>query len=403
MWGSRGRRGVAAAALLLAVAPAVAGCGAAGARHSAAVDAAGPGEAAVAPRQRAGGQEGSTARTPGGGARTGTPLKAARSQIVRTATLTVQTTDVAGALTRARSAVENAGGYPADETTDRDPDGRDRSKVVLRVPPEHYDALLARLSGLGKVLSREVSATDVTDQVVDVDSRVKSQRASVERIRALMDRATSISDITALESELGTREADLESLESQLASLKDRTGTATVTLLLRQPGATPDPKPDDGTSFGDALADAWHAFTAAVRWVLVALAAALPFAAAAAALYALWRAIRGRAAIRPAGRRRLKGTAADTGPVEPAGTEPADGAPADKEATGAERTEADPTGTDRTTADPTATDSGAKDSAATESGVPEPGTTDPSAVEPPAAADAPKAPGVSGEGGRAPR
>ncbi|MFF2813673.1 DUF4349 domain-containing protein [Streptomyces sp. NPDC058000] len=383
--------------MLLTVSLAVAGCGAAGGRTSAAVDAAGPGEGAVAPRQRAGDQAGSAARGPDGGARTGTPLKATQSQIIRTATLTVQTGDVAGALTRARGAVEDAGGYPADETTDRDPDGRDRSKLVLRVPPDHYDALLTRLSGLGKVLSRDVSAKDVTDQVVDVDSRVKSQRASVERIRALMDRASSISDITALESELSTREANLESLEAQLKSLKDRTGTATVTLLLRQPGASQDPRPDDGTSFGDALSDAWHAFTAAVRWVLVALAAALPFAAAAAALYAVGRAIRGRLAGHPSGRRRLTETdeAMDTGPAEPPRTEPADAERPTAEPTGADRDAGD----DRGTADRTATDQTATDPTATT-----PGATEPtSATEPPAAADEPRAPGVSGEGGRPPR
>ncbi|MFJ5592879.1 DUF4349 domain-containing protein [Streptomyces noursei] len=353
-WGSRGRRGT-GAAVLLTVALATAGCGAAdGARSAVATaDRAGPGT--TVPRQPSGAQGGSSARTPGGATAPGTALKAARTQVVRTATLTVRTTDVPGALTRARGAVADAGGYPADETTDRDPDGRHRSKVVLRVPPEHYDALLARLSGLGEVLSREVSAQDVTDQVVDVDSRVTSQRASVARIRALMDRASSLSDIAALESQLSTREADLESLEAQQTSLKDRTGTATVTLLLRQPGASSDPTPDDGT-FQDALSDAWRAFTAAARWVLVALAAALPFAAAAAALYGLWRAVRGRL---PARRSDGRHTAAPG----------ADGAAGTGTGTG--------TGTDEPAAQEETAD--------------------------PTAPDAPKAPGVSGEAGRSPR
>ena len=39
-----------------------------------------------------------------------------------------------------------------------------------------------------------MKAQDVTDQVVDVDSRVRSQRASVARIRELMDRATKLGE-----------------------------------------------------------------------------------------------------------------------------------------------------------------------------------------------------------------
>ena len=59
-------------------------------------------------------------------------------------------------------------------------------------------------------LDRTAKAEDVTDQVVDVDSRIKSQRASVARVRELMDRATKLSDVVELEGELSNREADLE-------------------------------------------------------------------------------------------------------------------------------------------------------------------------------------------------
>ncbi len=92
--------------------------------------------------------------------------------------------------------------------------------------------------------------------------------------------------------------------QAQLKSLKDRTGTATVTLLLREPDAAPEEESDDPTSFGDALSGGWHAFTAAVRWVLVVIGAVLPFAVAGSLLYALWRLIRNRM---PAGLRRRRG------------------------------------------------------------------------------------------------
>ena len=73
------------------------------------------------------------------------------------------------------------------------------SRVVLRVPQEKYDAVLAELAGAGKLLSRKADAEDVTDQVVDVESRIATQRASVNRVRALMDRAVKLSDVVTLE------------------------------------------------------------------------------------------------------------------------------------------------------------------------------------------------------------
>ncbi|WP_246103179.1 DUF4349 domain-containing protein [Streptomyces piniterrae] len=324
-----GRRG-AATAVLLAASLAVAGCGASG-DEAATSEAIADKGAAAPPRATGGGYERGGQRAPGDGRNgaaaeehaPGRPkaAKVAPSQIIRTATVTVETKDLPEALAKARTAVDGAGGYTGDETTDRDAEGHDRSKLVLRVPPKEYDAVLGRLSRLGKLVSREVSAKDVTEQVVDTESRIKTQRASVTRVRELMERATTISDIVSLESELNTREADLESLEAQLASLKERTGMATITLLLRQPGAAPQHE-DDPTSFGDALSGGWHAFTEAVRWLLVIIGAVLPFAAAGALLHGLWRLVRDRL---PAGRRTRRrgvnggGVSQGAGPVDPAG------------------------------------------------------------------------------------
>ncbi|MFF4954174.1 DUF4349 domain-containing protein [Streptomyces chattanoogensis] len=336
-----GRRG-AAAGMLLAASLAVAGCSGTDSIGTRA-DAKAGGGAAVAPSRAPGaGQTGGTGATDAAGGRDGKAAKPVPDQIIRTATLTVRTKDVQAALAKARTAVDGAGGYAADETTDRDTGGHDRSRIVLRVPPKEYDAMLGRLAGLGRLLSREVSAKDVTDRVVDVDSRLRTQRASVGRVRALMDRATSISDIVSLEAELSTRQANLESLEAELKSLKGRTGMATITLLLRSPDAPPAqmPAPDGPTSFGDALSGGWDAFMTAVRWVLVAIGALLPFAVAAALLYGLWRLVRRRLPLGARTRRRAAGghgskaaaptTDLATDPATDPAADPAAGAPAEE-------------------------------------------------------------------------
>ncbi|MFH9424363.1 DUF4349 domain-containing protein [Streptomyces sp. NPDC017529] len=319
----------AAAGALLAASLTVAGCGAAGEggskTASAARDGKGSGQAAdqgmVAPKAPEG-----TGGAAGGKAGTGSgkPAPASPSQIVRTASVTVEAADVPGALAKARAAAKGVGGYVGDESTDRDSEGRERSRVELRVPPETYDGPLDRLSRLGRLKEREVSAKDVTDQVVDTDSRIKSQQASVARVRALMDKATTIGDIVTLESELSRRQSELESLQARLKSLKEQVGMATVTLVLHEPDAAAD---EDGeTSFGDALGGGWDAFATAVRWLLVAVGAVLPFAAAGALLYGLWRLLRGRLP----GRTRTPATAGTPPLPSPAETAQEGDAPGDR-------------------------------------------------------------------------
>ncbi|NEA50365.1 DUF4349 domain-containing protein, partial [Streptomyces sp. SID10815] len=294
--------------LLLAAALALTGCSADGGSSDTGDKAAGGDKAASGSaagsgyRGDASAQDGGSAKSGGsagsGGSAPGAKASAApklgTDHIVRTASLTVEVGDVAKALDAARTAVEHAGGYVGDETTTRDEEGHERTEVVLRVPAERYDGVLTALQGAGKLVERTSKAEDVTDQVVDVDSRIRSQRASVDRVRALMERADRIGDVVALEGELSRRESDLESLLGRQASLKDRTSLATITLSLSGTAAHRTAAADDAPGFGDAVAGGWHVFVTVVRWLALALGAVLPFAVVLAALVVAWRVARHR-------------------------------------------------------------------------------------------------------------
>ncbi|MEU5538853.1 DUF4349 domain-containing protein [Streptomyces sp. NPDC020362] len=254
-------------------------------------------------------QPGAAAADQGNGAKQSrrTP-RLAPSAIIRTASLTVEVKDTAKALTQARTTAESAGGYVGQESTSRDSDGHERTRVVLRVPTARYDEVLAGLQGTGTLVERTAKAVDVTDQVVDIDSRIKSQRASVNRIRTLMDRATRLSDVVTLEGELSSREADLESLLAQQASLKDRTSLATITLSLSEKPVHKAAK-DDTPGFVDALSGGWHVFVTVLLWIALALGAALPFVAFTALLMLLWLRV-----VRPRLSRRAQASSATTVP-----------------------------------------------------------------------------------------
>lgn len=300
------RRGVPAlAALLLSALVFVSGCGAgSGGSDNAAGSHARDGAAAEnAPAGAKDGAESAArdADTPGTGdgysgdkrpAGTNAAPGPAETHVIRTATLRIRTSDVTGTVDRAQQIAADAGGYVGSETTTRLEKERERSRMVLRIPQDRYEESLDDLVKLGKVLERRMSAEDVTDQVVDVESRVKTQRSSVDRVRRLMDRAEKIGDIVALEEELRTRQADLDSLLAQQKSLGDRTGMATVNLTFTEPAAEKKDKGGDdgvGAALADAFGDGWHAFYVAFRGLLVVIAAVLPFAVLLGLLYLLVR------------------------------------------------------------------------------------------------------------------
>ncbi|MFD7444689.1 DUF4349 domain-containing protein [Streptomyces sp. NPDC059909] len=330
----RARRLTLAAAALLTASLALTGCGGAddiaqssadkgvaadgkGGESAARGPAADSGYAAQKPAegQEQGQDKGQTAKKP-----------VAATHVIRTAELVVEVKDATRALASVRTTVETAGGHIANETTERVDDTQVMSRVVLRVPQDRYASVLADLAGSGKLLTRKANAQDVTDQVVDVESRIATQRASVARVRELMDQATQLSDVVTLEGELSRRQAELESLLAQQASLKDRTALATITLeLLEQDRDEPVAEEDDPT-FLDALKGGWEALVESVRWIGLVLGAVAPFAAVLAVLFAVWRWL-----IRPWRRRGASATAA---PDQAPAAGPAEG-PAKGSASGA--------------------------------------------------------------------
>ncbi|GLW48301.1 lipoprotein [Streptomyces sp. NBRC 14336] len=320
------RPGPALAGLLLAAALALTGCSGAGDDSGGSSDTAKEAAAQSGGEAAAGPAAGDYSAEKG--RKADTPPKATASHIIRTASLTVQVKDVPKALDEVRAVTEDVGGYVGNETTTRDGKGRERTRVVLRVPVASYADVLADLEGTGKLLERTAKAQDVTEQVVDVESRIKTQRASVARIRALMDEATKLSDVVVLEGELSTRQADLESLLAQQAALKDRTSLATITLSLSETPVKKAAAEDDDPGVLDALTGGWGAFLTVLRWIVMAAAAVLPFAAGAALLIFLWlRLVHPRLAVR-----RERTPATPVGPLPTAYPAPAPGSsPASEE------------------------------------------------------------------------
>lgn len=209
-------------------------------------------------------------------------------KLARNASLKLRVKDMDEAAADARDIATRKGGYIGSEST-----RKSSTRMTLVVPGTKLDSTLTELEELGKRLDRKISIEDVTDEVVDVDSRVKSQRRSVIRARALLDRAQSISEIVRVEEELADREEELESLLARQEALRGQVAMAPITLALLPTKPAPKPKPaedDEPDGFLAGLAGGWDAFTTAMAGLATAVGAIAPFllVLGPAALVLLW-------------------------------------------------------------------------------------------------------------------
>ena len=156
--------------------------------------------------------------------------------------------------------------------------------LVVKVPPASVNNLLDGLADSGTVVAVNQSATDVTDQLVDLDVRIANARTSVENVRGFMEQTTNLGELVSLESELTRRQTELEQLEAQQRNLADRVSLSTLTIEVRPTPAIADAsevaaEPDEGIA--DAFRTGWDTFVGAVFAVAFVVAVLAPFLAVA--------------------------------------------------------------------------------------------------------------------------
>lgn len=107
---------------------------------------------------------------------------------------------------------------------------QDDTSVIIRVPARRFREALGQVEALGDVLSRQVSAQDVSDQVRDVRIRLRNAIQMRDRLAELLERAQTVPDSLTIERELERLTQSIELLRGQLRALEDRVAYSTITV-----------------------------------------------------------------------------------------------------------------------------------------------------------------------------
>ncbi len=157
-------------------------------------------------------------------------------EIIFTATVSIGVDDVAASGAEATRIIQELDGFVFGQQTRG---GAQPSTVLIfKVRPSDFAAALERLGGIGELRNQSITTDDVTERVVDLESRIQTTELGVERLRAAMEGTTNLEDFARLEEQLLRRESDLEVLKGTLRTLRDQIDLATITLTLEQDRVT---------------------------------------------------------------------------------------------------------------------------------------------------------------------
>ncbi len=225
------------------------------------------------------------------------PVAAADRLVAVVVTAQVEVDDVGEAARRVVDVAARRGGR-VDGTDLRLADERAAARLVLLLPPDQLEGAIDELAAMGRLVGRQQATEDVTEQVADVEARLRTARESVERVQRLLAEADDLGEVVLIEGELTSRQAALESLLAQQQALASRVAMSTLTVDLLPRAVASVAGGTDRPSVGSAFAGGGRAFVDAVGWTLVVFGYTAPFLGVAALVAAVWVLSR-----RPAGRR----------------------------------------------------------------------------------------------------
>jgi hypothetical protein len=204
--------------------------------------------------------------------------------VIKDAQLDLLVRDTAQALDRVTALAGDEAGYIISSKTWYQ-DGYLYASLRLGIPSARFEAALNQLRAIGlTVLSENAQGQDVSDQYVDLQSKLTNLEATAARVRDFLKDAKTIEESLRINQQLAELEAQIEQIKGQMRYFEGRSAYSTVTVSLTPeyptptPTVTPTMRPtptstppwSPGDTFDDAsgvLSKQFQAFVDGLIWI----------------------------------------------------------------------------------------------------------------------------------------
>jgi hypothetical protein len=209
----------------------------------------------------------------------------------------IQVSNVTETLNKLNQDIQQLGGYVTNSQLYYR-DSNEYGHFTAKIPADKFDNFRLSIPDMGKILSLNQTANDITNQYYDAQTRLLNWEAEQARFLEIIKQAKTIEEIIKVEGSLANIRQQIEQLKGQLKFWNNAVQYSTVQIEL-QPVTAPvfnvtDPwQPVSWAKTWKAVQGAvlktlsvtWNA----VNYIVVVLAYTLPFAALLGMIYVFYR------------------------------------------------------------------------------------------------------------------
>lgn len=225
------------------------------------------------------------------------PLPPLGDRIIKSASLTVKVKrgKFDEAFNRAVMVAQANGGYVAASSSSAESDNLTSGSITIRIPASAFEKAATELKRLGKVKALNIQSQDVSEEYVDLESRLRHWRSQESILLNLMQKAQTIGDSIAVQNQLSQIQQQIEQITGRLNFLKNQTELSTIELTITETGFVPRPLADRW-GFKTALNRAAHAFVDTINGFIIVMGYLIPVSLIGVLIYAVFSLLRRRLA-----------------------------------------------------------------------------------------------------------
>ena len=195
-------------------------------------------------------------------------LISADQKIIYTATVHLEVKDLQKTIDELTDQIQQLGGYMVQSNMQTTNDGLRYGDLIVRVPQEDFTVFLDYVENMdGEVISTNVVGQDVSEEFVDLESRLKSLRVQESRLLEFMEEANDTDDLLKIADDLTDIQEEIDSITGRLRYLENRVTMATVSIHMKE-------KNIEISSLGEEF-NTWERtveqFKTSINWILQSL------------------------------------------------------------------------------------------------------------------------------------
>lgn len=159
-----------------------------------------------------------------------------KRMIIRSGSMQLEADNFGDTEAKVKQIVNGVNGYLTNSTSQLNASGKKQGTITIRVSADKFDALVDELSKVGKVMNQNISGKDVTEEFMDAEARLKTQRELETRLlQILSEKTANLTALVEVEQKLASVRENIEKTEGRMRFLKDQASYSTLTLSIFEP------------------------------------------------------------------------------------------------------------------------------------------------------------------------